>query len=44
MAKENAGVDTYDLWFYYRGSTLRFAAIPLGLIIATAFQMQRKKD
>ena len=48
FAKTNPGVDPYDLlvdlWFVYRGSTLRFAAITFGFILATAFQTRRKKD
>jgi hypothetical protein len=48
MAKENAGVEPYDLlvdlWFVYRGSTLRFAAITFGFILATAFQIRKEPE
>ena len=48
FAKENSGVDPkdflIDLWFIYRGSTIRLAAIAFGFILATAFQIRRKKD
>lgn len=48
FAKTNPGVDPQDLlvdlWFVYRGSTLRFAAITFGVILATVFQIWNKPE